>query len=169
MVKRLIAGILLQVSLSSAINDKRSSAIQRSTRSKASSMEQPALFLSESPEYPVYSQSLKQGKSLQRNKKGYSIKLVHIYLFMHTGCIWNIIVFIADILRYNWQVDFENDLIKVEVTFNQLFSGKDSSPLIKENHNENKQERPINGMKNVLYRGRAKLHCYWFLTVRLIM
>ena len=74
MVKRLIAGILLQISLSSAINDKRSSAIQRSTRSKASSMEQPALFLSESPEYPVYSQSLKQGTSLQWNKKGYSIK-----------------------------------------------------------------------------------------------
>ena len=71
---------------------------------------------------------------------------------MHTGCIGNIIVFIADILKYNWQVDFENELIKVEVTFNQLFSGKDSSPLIKETHNENKQERPINGMKNVLYR-----------------
>ena len=61
--KRLIAVILLQISLTSAINDKRSSAKQIGTRSKAASTEQPAVFLSESPEYPVYSQPLKQGKA----------------------------------------------------------------------------------------------------------
>ena len=74
-----------------------------------------------------------------------------IYLFVHLECVENIIVFIADTLKYNWQVDAENELIKVEVTFNQLITGKDSGPLIKENSIEDKQERPINGMQFFLY------------------
>ena len=56
-------------------------------------------------------------------------------------------VFIADILKYDWQIDFEKQQIKVEVTFNQLVSGKDSGAFVKEYRVENINERPINGMK----------------------
>ena len=66
--ERLIAAIFLQISLTYAINDEQTPIQQAGEGSKASSMEQPTVFLSESPKYPVYSQTLKKGKTLKRTK-----------------------------------------------------------------------------------------------------
>lgn len=52
------------------------------------------------------------------------------------------------ILEYHWQVDLEEELLTVEVTFSKPSVVKESGPFIEDNENNAENERPINGKKN---------------------
>ena len=96
-------------------------------------------FLIESPESPIYTQVLKQGMHMDTGMQPKYLNYMFYYIYLHFSCF----LFILGILTYNWQVDFNNNQINVEVTFKKSSdSNQNSQPTTSGN-----VERPIDSMR----------------------
>ena len=96
-------------------------------------------FLIESPESPIYTQVLKQGMYMDTRMQPKYLNYMFYYIYLHFSCL----LFILGILTYNWQVDFNNNQINVEVTFKKSSdSNQNSQPTTSGN-----VERPIDSTR----------------------